>query len=154
MNKALRPIAAIVPAALGYYLYQVQRSISGVKTSTITVIDNAPPVCVNSKAFATVNPCGYTGTHDSRTIVISPSPSRTSISDEQILSDLVRGVFGGWVFAPERWVLQALHRKLVGFSSEHQSLAGFLDFMVTLTLPHRAARIQRSGINLDLPATW
>ena len=116
MSRVLRPFAAFIPVALGYYLFQAHRQISAVPTSKITVADAVPPSFLRSKAFSIVNPRGYAGSNDTRSVVIELPQSKASESDEQILANFVEGFFGGWVFAPERLMLQALRRKLVNFS--------------------------------------
>jgi len=118
MNRALRPLAAIIPLSLGYYLLQVHRHVTSVKPSTVTVLHSAPPSFLNSKAYSIVNPKGHVGLLDTRTIVIELPPSKACRSNEQILAEYIEAFFGGWVFTPERLVLQALHRRMVNFSGD------------------------------------
>ena len=119
MNRVLRPAAVVLPIAVGYYVLRTQRSISSIKSSAVNVLDIAPQSFLNSKAHTIVNPGGYAGgSNGARTIVVRLPASKPSASDEQILADFVGGFFGGWVFAPERVVLQAVRRRLVNFSCE------------------------------------
>ncbi|KIW68691.1 hypothetical protein PV04_04615 [Phialophora macrospora] len=116
MNRALRPVAALIPVAFGCYLFQIHRNISTVNPSRVIEGDSAPPSYRKFKAYTVVNPRGYAGTHDSRSIVIDFPRAKGAQSDEQILANLIEGFFGGWVLTPERLVLQTLRRKLVSFS--------------------------------------
>lgn len=68
-----------------------------------------------------VNPRRYVGHNDSRTVVIELPPSKAAWSDEQILAGFVQGFFGGWVFTPERIILQTVRRRLVDFSRESKT---------------------------------
>ena len=122
MYKVLRPISFIVPIALGYYLGGVYIATSRVRQPAVTATDTAPPSFFKSKAYTIVNPRGYTGSSDSRTIVIALPPQKASSSDEQILSDFTNGLFRGRVFGPERCVLQLLRRNLTGFSRKQSFL--------------------------------
>lgn len=121
MNKALRPLAAIIPITLGYYLWGVQLRVTSIDSSAITTVitgNNVPTSLLNSRAYATVNPRGLASRSDTRSVVIELPASKASQSDEQILAEYVQAFFSGWVFAPERFVLQTLHMRLVRFSGE------------------------------------
>ncbi|KAJ9617129.1 hypothetical protein H2200_000850 [Cladophialophora chaetospira] len=102
MNRALRPIAAIIPVALGGYLFQAHRQVSHVKPSEVSVGEVGSASILESTAHAIVNPSGHARSPDVRSIVIELPPSKRSRSDEEILAEYVDGFFGGWVFAPEQ----------------------------------------------------
>lgn len=121
MNKALRPLAAIIPLTLGYYLREVHRQITSIDPSAVTTViagNDVPTSLLKSHAYATVNPRGLASRLDTRSIVIELPPPKASRSDEQILADYVQSFFSGWVFAPERFVLQTLRARLVRFSGK------------------------------------
>lgn len=117
MNKALTISAFATVTAAGYYLHRLHRTLSLVKTSAVTVIDSDPPSLLESRTCrSVVNPRGYPGYHDTRTMmVILPEP-KAHWTDEQILASFVKGFFGGWVFTPERLLFQSLKIDLVRFS--------------------------------------
>ena len=83
----------------------------------MSVNDAAPQSFLNSKAHQIVNPRGHAGSNGARTTVIRlPAGKATDFDHEQILAAFFEGFFGGWVFGPERLVLQLVRRRLVHFS--------------------------------------
>jgi hypothetical protein len=79
----------------------------------ITTTLDLPPSLLTSKAVQIANPRNLTCLKDTRTISIPASafkslnkPNSQTISDEQILARFTRGWIGGYVLAPERYILK------------------------------------------------
>jgi hypothetical protein len=104
------------------YLYNAPLSAS--KTRTILTSDTLSPSCSSSYSVRKiVNPRNHVSMTDSRSIHLSKREIGL-MGDEEILARLLKGFFGGWIFAPEEGLITVLRwagRKLisVGFEGEY-----------------------------------
>jgi hypothetical protein len=99
-----------LPAAgallLTAYLYNAPLSRS--KTRTIQISEHLTSSTLSSHSLnSIVNPRHHKLIPDSRSIILSKVEIR-SLSDEEILARLLKGFFGGWIFAPEMTLIATL----------------------------------------------
>lgn len=60
------------------------------------------------------NPKGHVAFNHTLSVTVK-IPKRTAMTDEQLLVRMVKGYYGGWVIAPERWILAAFGADIVNF---------------------------------------
>lgn len=109
----------IAPAtAVGLYAFIINRRIASVKRSLITSSESIPDSFSSSHSVrAVVNPNHHVSLKDTRGLTITLSDQNASLSDEQVLARFLKGFFGGYVFAPEAFILQRLPFRSAYFSS-------------------------------------
>jgi hypothetical protein len=120
--------ALAVPAtALSLKLYLVNHPLSSSKTRSIRSTDSILPSGASSQALRSiVNPRHHIAWTNSHSIILSRSEVGDA-SDEEILARLVKGFFGGWIFTPEKNLLDLLHALGIpfqdaGFSSKSRDI--------------------------------
>lgn len=87
--------------SLSAYLLPTCRSLKRTADLTVETKHDAPESFRDIHLVrGLVNPRNYTETHDSRSVTLK-LPTSPHQSDELLLSCLVKGFFGGWVFTPE-----------------------------------------------------
>lgn len=66
------------------------------------------------------NPGGHVAFNHTLSVTVRV-PKDKNMTDEQLLVRLVKGYYGGWVIAPERWALAAVNADIVDFEGKYAS---------------------------------
>lgn len=119
MNRIFATAAFGATAAVGLYSLAAYTNISKVALTSISVYHDIPESFASSHTIRNlVNPNNYPLALDSRSVTIRGS-ELSQLSDEVLLARFVKGFFGGWVFAPERYALKALNISAGPFPGQH-----------------------------------
>jgi hypothetical protein len=118
-SRLIAASAVAVPALLlARYIHNVYAATAPVPWRSITEVRNMPDTLRDSATVSTlINPKGHTSLDDSRFIDVPLPKSATHLKDEAILAALLRGFFGGHVFAPERVLLRLAGMELTNYTS-------------------------------------
>jgi hypothetical protein len=104
----------------GVYSFTVSQRVSPVDKNLITRSTDIPETLKNSRsAREIINARKHVYHSDWRWITLDIPAEHHDVSDEVLLAKFVKGFFGGAVFRPERWVLQAVGLDLARFSSKY-----------------------------------
>lgn len=104
---------ALITTAVAIYAAGVYSRTSALKGRHIKVLDSAPKSFIESNTMRNlVNPRGHQTVSDTHWSTLDLSCPQ-NITDEALLSRVVKEFYTGWVLAPERWVLRLLGKQLV-----------------------------------------
>ncbi|KAI9163635.1 hypothetical protein HJFPF1_05257 [Paramyrothecium foliicola] len=104
---------AFVTTAITTYASVVYSRTSAIKKRQIIVLDSAPNSFNESNTMRKlVNPRHHETWSDTHLATLELS-CHQHITDEALLSRVIKEFYSGWVFAPERWILRLLGKQLV-----------------------------------------
>ncbi|KAM3076131.1 hypothetical protein ACMFMF_005471 [Clarireedia jacksonii] len=104
------PVISVPALALGITAYLYNHPLAASRTAAIRIYPSISPSCKTSKSLQTlVNPHNHIAVADSYSIRLSSSEI-CGRSDEEILATFTHGLFGGWVFSPERYAIRLLEK--------------------------------------------
>lgn len=115
--------AVAIPALLlTKHFYNIYAATAPVPWRSITEVRSMPDSLRNSASVTTIiNPRGHPSLDDTRFIDVSLPESASYLKDETVLAALLRGFFGGHVFAPERAVLKLAGLELTNYPTPEGS---------------------------------
>lgn len=108
---AVSGIVALAATNL-YYLRLIQNAVKLAPHHQIISSATIPDDLEHSAAAKAVNPNAHVSIHDTRYVSLE-IPAK--LSDEEVLARFVKGFFGGYVFGPERAILQAVRKDITQF---------------------------------------
>jgi hypothetical protein len=118
MKAIIAASSAVAIAAAGiYHLGRIYNAIYPVPSQQISSYPRIPNSLLHSAAVKITNPHNHVPIHDTRFLTVHVSKSLT---DEEILSRFVKGFFGGYVFKPERSLLEIARKEITNFEGEHR----------------------------------
>lgn len=118
MPKLLPTLTTLAIGAGSIYLSQTYPIFFPSRTSplhsnNVTTTLDIPEHLLSSKTLWVVNPTKFAELRDTRRTTVRV---QKGTSDEEILARYTKGMFGGWVFWPERVFLKTMRWELVRYS--------------------------------------
>jgi hypothetical protein len=110
--------AAALAATGIYHLINIRNATCKVPVRQIISSDRIADSLAQSKAVKIVNPYDHVPIHDTRSITIRVAET---LSNEEILTRFVKGLFGGHVFGLERSLLIATKKEITRFEGMKSS---------------------------------